>query len=414
MTSFTFVHAADLHLGSPFSGLALKDEMVARRFAEASRRAFEELVTQAVQIGAAFMVIAGDVYDGDWPDHSIGLFFNKQVARLHRAGIPVFLVKGNHDAASIVTKSISLPDSVKDFSTRKAETRRLDELKVAIHGRSFQDRAVEENLALTYPEAVPGWFNIGVLHTSCTGNPNHATYAPCSVADLTGRGYDYWALGHVHDYAELAHEPRIVFSGNLQGRNIRECGPKGAVAVEVQDGRITALRRLIVDQARWAHVVVDLAAAADTRAALDLVEAAIRPEAEAAGGRLLAIRVRLHGQTGLHGHMIADRAGFVGEVLAAAQRCHEDIWLEQVKFATTAPSRVAEPDAGSLDPAGLLHQLDRDPVFRAEAADLIAQILAKMPGGMADADAPLLADELDALCAEAEAMVISRLSGRAC
>jgi exonuclease SbcD len=414
MTRFTFVHAADLHLGSPFSGLSLKDETVARRFAEASRRAFEELVTQAIQIGAAFMVIAGDVYDGDWPDHTIGLFFNKQVARLHRAGIPVFLVKGNHDAASIVTKSISLPESVKDFPTRKADTHRLDALKVAIHGRSFQDRAVDENLALTYPEAVSGWFNIGVLHTSCTGSPNHASYAPCSVADLTGRGYDYWALGHVHDYAELAHEPHIVFPGNLQGRNIRECGPKGAVLVEVENGRVAALRRLIVDQARWAHVVVDLAEAADTRAALDLVEAAIRPESEAAEGRLLAIRVRLHGETDLHGPMIADRARFIEEVLAAAQRCHEDIWLEQVKFATTARPRQAEPDAGSLDPAALLHQLDRDPAFRAGAGELIAQILAKMPGGMADDDAPPLLDELDALCAEAEAMVISRLSGRAC
>lgn len=414
MASFTFLHAADLHLGSPFSGLALKDPEVAQRFAQASRRAFEELVGHALQIKAAFMVIAGDVYDGDWPDHSIGLFFNKQVARLARAGIPVFLIKGNHDAASVVTKSISLPDSVFGFPTRKADTHRLEALKVAIHGRSFQDRAVEENLALTYPDAVPGWFNIGLLHTSCAGSPNHATYAPCSVADLAGRGYDYWALGHVHDYAELSREPHIIFPGNLQGRSIRECGPKGAVAVDVADGRIAEMRRLIVDQARWALVSVDLTDATEPRGALDLVEAAIRPEVEAAEGRLLAIRVRLHGETRLHGHLIAERSQFVDEVQAAAQRCHEDVWLEQVKFATAAPARMPAPDTGGLDPAALLHQIDRDPGFRAEAHDLIASILEKMPGGMAEDDGPLLQDELEALCAEAEAMVLSRLSGRAC
>lgn len=411
--AFTFIHAADLHLGSPFAALALKDEEVARRFAQASRAAFEALVDQALDMRVAFMLIAGDVYDGDWPDHSIGLFFNKQVARLARAGIPVLLIKGNHDAASVVTKSITLPDSVRDFPTRKADTHRLEHLKVAVHGRSFQDRAVEENLALTYPAPVDGWFNIGLLHTSCAGSPNHATYAPCSIADLTGRGYDYWALGHVHDYAELATDPWVVFPGNLQGRSIRECGPKGAVAVDVADGRVTGLRRLVVDQARWAMVEVDLSQADEERAALDLIEAAIRPEVAAAEGRLLAIRVRLTGETALHGHLIAERDTFLEEVQAAAHRCHEDVWLEKMKFETAAPARREEPDLGGLDPAALLHQLDHDPDFQARARELLAGLLDKMPAGL-ESEEPIIEGELEALCAEAEAMVLSRLSGRTC
>jgi exonuclease SbcD len=108
---FTFLHAADLHLGSPFIGLTLKDEAVARSFATASREAFSELITRAIEIKVSFVVIAGDVYDGEWRDTSIGLFFNREIARLDRAGIPVFLLKGNHDAESVVTKSILLPDS---------------------------------------------------------------------------------------------------------------------------------------------------------------------------------------------------------------------------------------------------------------------------------------------------------------
>jgi DNA repair exonuclease SbcCD nuclease subunit len=323
------------------------------------------------------------------------------------------MIKGNHDAASVVTKSITLPDSVRDFPTRKADTHRLEHLRVAVHGRSFQDRAVEENLALTYPAPVPGWFNIGLLHTSCAGSPYHATYAPCSVADLTGRGYDYWALGHVHDYAELASDPWVVFPGNLQGRSIRECGPKGAVAVEVADGRVTALRRLVVDQARWALVEVDLSEAAEERAALDLIEAAIRPAAEAAEGRLLAIRVRLSGETALHGHLVAERDTFLEEVQAAAHRAHEDVWLEKVRFDTTPPARRERPDLGGLDPAALLHQLDRDPDFQARARELVSGLLDKMPAGL-DAEEPILEGEFEALCAEAEAMVLSRLSGRTC
>jgi DNA repair exonuclease SbcCD nuclease subunit len=175
---FTFLHAADLHLGSPLIGLSLKDPEVARRFAAASREAFSDLVTQAIAANVAFVIVAGDVYDGEWRDTSIGLFFNRQVARLDRAGIPVFLLKGNHDAESVVTKTISLPDSVSQFPTSRPGTFRIEDLKVALHGRGFPDRAVPENYALGYPDPVPGWVNIGVLHTSCDGRPGHAVYAP--------------------------------------------------------------------------------------------------------------------------------------------------------------------------------------------------------------------------------------------
>ena len=254
MTHFTFLHAADLHLGSPLTGLAMKDEVVARRFATASREAFSELVTQAIAEKVAFVVFSGDIYDGDWKDTAIGLFFNREVSRLARADIPVFLIRGNHDAESEITKAVTLPDNVVEFPTRKAETHQLHTLKVALHGRGFADRSAAENFAIAYPPPVKGWFNIGMLHTSCEGNAAHAVYAPCTVAELAGRGYDYWALGHVHEQAVLHRDPWIVYSGNLQGRSVRECGPKGAVLVDVADSRVAGLRPLIVDRARWLHV----------------------------------------------------------------------------------------------------------------------------------------------------------------
>jgi exonuclease SbcD len=153
---FTFLHASDLYLSSPLVGLALKDEDVAKRFATASRAAFSDLVNHALELKVAFVVIAGDVYDGEWKDTSIGLFFNREIARLDRAGIPVFLLKGNHDAESVVTKTISLPDCVRQFPADKPKTFMIEELKVAVHGRSFPERAVTENYALTYPDPVPG------------------------------------------------------------------------------------------------------------------------------------------------------------------------------------------------------------------------------------------------------------------
>src|SRR5690348_10622729 len=131
--NFQFIHAADLHLGSPFVGLALHDEEIAKRFSYANREAFSDLIARAVDLKVAFVVIAGDVYDGDWKDTSIGLFFNRELARLDRAGIPVFLVKGNHDAESVITKAISLPQSVQVFPSAKAKTFQIEDIEVALH-----------------------------------------------------------------------------------------------------------------------------------------------------------------------------------------------------------------------------------------------------------------------------------------
>src|SRR5580704_13204778 len=320
--SFTFLHAADLHLGSPFTGLALRDETLAQRFAKASRDAFSNLVSRAMEERVSFVVIAGDIYDGEWKDTSIGLFFNREIARLDRAGIQVFVLKGNHDAESVVTRAISLPGNVFQFPT-KSKTVRIEELEVALHGRSFSDRAVTENIVLDYPDPVPGWFNIGVLHTSCEGRPGHANYAPCTVPQLKSLGYQYWALGHVHEYEELAWDPWIVFPGNLQGRSIRECGPKGAVLVHVDDGRVVAVRRLIVDQARWAVAAVDLEGISEESQALRKIEDEIRPAIVQAEGRLLALRVQLRGAAALHHGLKADPRRFSDEVQAAADRCSE-------------------------------------------------------------------------------------------
>ena len=411
--SFTFLHAADLHLGSPFLGLTLKDEDVAKRFAAASREAFSNLVTHAIELKVAFVVIAGDVYDGEWKDTSIGLFFNRELSRLDRAKIPVFLVKGNHDAESVVTKTISLPDSVRQFPSNKATTHRIDELKVAVHGRSFPDRAVPENYALTYPDPDAGWFNIGVLHTSCDGRPPHAVYAPCTADDLARRGYQYWALGHAHEYEEVSRDPWIVFPGNLQGRHVRECGPKGAVLVEVADGHVRSVERLILDRARWANVGIDLSGIDNENTALRTIEDAIRPAADQADGRLLAVRVRLEGTTQLHRRLNADLRRFADEVQAAAQRCHEDVWLERLRVETRDVEKPSGVDASLLpiDLAAALNEIEKEPGARSAAADLVATIAGKLPAGIAT-DEKALDQDLDALLAAARDTVLGRILGQ--
>jgi DNA repair protein SbcD/Mre11 len=403
--NFRFLHAADLHLGSPLQGLAQKDEGVARRLASASRAAFEDLVTKALEENVAFAVIAGDIFDGDWKDASIGLFFNRQLARLSNRGVSTYFLRGNHDAESVVTKSLPWPDKVVEFSTRRPETRRIEDLRVALHGRGFPKREVGENYALDYPAPVPGWFNIGVLHTAC-GRTGHENYAPCTPVDLAARGYDYWALGHVHAFEIVSRDPWIVYSGNLQGRSVRECGERGAVIVEVAAARVTDVRRVLTDRARWAEVVIDAGEHGDEQGLLDAVEAAVRPHAERAEERLLAVRVTLAGAARLNARWLAD-PDLRDKVEAAAQRCSEDVWLERLRIATSEPRREAGGTAlAELDLAASLDACAADPDLRAHLMETIGTVKAKLPGGMREDPVDVL--DIESILADARALTLGR------
>jgi len=406
---FSFLHAADLHLGSPFLGLSSTDQELAQRVASASREAFVELVDQAISRKVSFVVISGDEYDGAWKDTTIGHFYNRQMARLSREGIPVYRCKGNHDAESVITTAVTLPDSVQTFQTKKATTFRIPGLRVALHGQSFANRSVSENLALGYPPAEPGWFNIGVLHTSCDGRPNHANYAPCSVQDLLQRGYQYWALGHCHEYEVLSSNPPIIFPGNLQGRSIRECGLKGAVIVEVEDGQVSSFTRLHLAKIQWALISADLSEATTETEAFEAIRREIQKEVEQAGSTPIVFRMILSGSTPLHQMLHAEPGRVVDEVLAAANHCSDAIWLESVKVQTTQPvvaTAGQDSPLAAIDLKTMLDSLRESPEVLTEARAAMESIKGKLPAMDLPDDA--FSDEsISGLVAEAYELLIS-------
>ena len=350
-------------------------------------------------------MIAGDVYDGEWKDNTVGLFFNREISRLTREGIPVFVVKGNHDAESVVTKTMPKPEGVTVFGTRKAETHRIEHLKVAVHGWSYEDRATAGDFSLRYPAAVPGWLNVGVLHSSCEGKSAHATYAPCSVQELAAHEYQYWALGHVHDHKVLCRDPWIVYPGNLQGRSVRECGSKGAVIVEVRDGDVRTVERVIVDSARWAAITVDVSSLATAAE----IAAAVRLEAESViedlGERILALRVTITGETPLHDRLRAAGSMLRDELQAVLHHIHEDTWLEKLEVRTSAPPAPKESALGGLDPIAMLAGLTDDTELRQSAREILGALLEKLPQSFAEV--PEMND-LDLLLDEARSIVVSR------
>lgn len=344
------LHAADLHIDSPLRGLASYEGSPAEELRTASRRALANLVTLATSEPVDAVLFAGDVYDGDWPDYQTGLFFARQMSLLREAGIRVYLVYGNHDAQNRMTRWLRLPDNVHVLETAEPETIRDENIGLAVHGQGFGQRAVTDNLALAYPDPCPGLFNVGLLHTALTGREGHDRYAPCTVDQLAGKGYDYWALGHVHTREIVSRDPWIVFPGNLQGRHARETGPKGCTIVTVDDLRVTSAEHRDLDVARWEHLRVDVSSAGDPNAAVDLVAEQLRALAqtdEAGGERLRAVRVTLTGRSPAHLRLWRDQQQLINDVRALANDLR-DVWVEKVRIATRPADTPGEGTAGLL------------------------------------------------------------------
>ena len=414
---FRFLHAADIHLDSPLVGLDRYESAPVDAARGATRHAFENLVRLAIDEEVAFVVLAGDLYDGDWKDYRTGLFFVDQMARLREAKIPVFVVAGNHDAASQLTKNLRPPDNVHFFSTKKPETRLVEAFDVAIHGQGFASRAITEDLAAGYPVADPSLFHIGLLHTSLEGREGHVTYAPTSAKVLTQKGYQYWALGHVHKREVVSKDPWIVFPGNLQGRHAREVGTKGCTLVTVENGAVVGVEERSVDVLRWAVCRVDVDGVATTSDMLERISRALMVEADHADGRAVATRVELTGSTACHEEISANPDHWVQEIRAlAAGVSSADVWIEKVRFAMDRPIDLAVAAArddalGSFlrDLAAVADSPDEIAALREALADVRAALPSELLSGE-DAVDPHAPELLTRFVAEARDLLLARIA----
>ncbi len=337
-----FIHAADVHLDSPLQSLALQDQAQIARMRRACREAFERLIDFSIEQKVAFVLLAGDLYDHGSPNMQIAVFLRNQLSRLEKNGVRVVIVKGNHDANNKITSALALPANTRILSDRKPETLLYDDLpvRVAIHGQSFKAGPVSENLAASYPAAVHGYLNIGILHTSLSGNIDHDVYAPCKLEDLTTRGYDYWALGHIHKGAKLICDPWVVYPGNLQGRNAKETGPKGCMLVEVEDDRISTVELIDLAVVRWESVQIELKGKSREAELVEAIRAALAQAHKDAENRPTAVRIILTGETPLH-DVIERRPNRLLQTVMelAAEIGGEDIWIEKIRD-DTVPALV--------------------------------------------------------------------------
>lgn len=402
-----FIHAADLHLDSPLRGLSKYQGAPEDAIRLAARRALENMVSLAIRERVDFVVIAGDVYDGDWEDVSTGLFLVAQMGRLNEHRIPVFLISGNHDAENRMTTTLPHPPNVTVFPTDQPKTEMLEHLRVAIHGQGYRIPAVKENLATNYPPPKSGYVNIGILHTGLTGREGHENYAPCNVNELVARGYDYWALGHIHQRESVNGDqwPRIEFPGNIQGRHIRETGEKGCLLVSLDASRRQAeVQFCPLDVFRWDLLEVDCSEISELTDIPELARDRIDQVLEAAGGRGCAVRLRLTGSCALHDSLVANQERIRNEIIAVALTMGSaPPWVEKVQIHTEPPGNaMAAPslsDDALKEIAQVIQDLSADETLLRSWFDQagIRTLLGNIP--------PHLSDEIDTLRRKTSSLV---------
>ncbi|MGM9922188.1 MAG: exonuclease SbcCD subunit D [Bhargavaea sp.] len=232
-----FIHAADLHLGSPFKGFAGLPGKISETVRESTFTAFRNLIDYAAGARPDFLLIAGDIYDGEDRSLRAQEQFRQGMETLSEAGVPVFVSHGNHDHLSGSWVRFSLPENVHVFGP-EVETAELTVrgTNVRIHGFSYPERHVTEPVIGHYPQTDSDAVEIGMLHGSIRGDEAHDVYAPFTKDELLGKGYDYWALGHIHKRQVLHKQPPIVYPGSLQGLHRKESGVKGFYDVTIGQG----------------------------------------------------------------------------------------------------------------------------------------------------------------------------------
>ncbi|TNJ65266.1 DNA repair exonuclease [Paenibacillus hemerocallicola] len=421
MKAFRFIHAADLHLDSPFKGLSALPPSVRDPLRESTFDALQRLVGIAIDERADFVLIAGDVYDSADRSLRAQLRFQRAVETLAERGIPVYAVHGNHDPDDGRKAKLRWPDSVRFFSSAEAECfPASDPLRgdlAYIHGWSYPTASVTENPLSRYGSPRTGGYNIGLLHANADGDPGHDNYAPCSVKELIRTGMDYWALGHIHSRRVLNDRPPIVYPGNLQGRSVRETGAKGCYVVDVAESGRTSLSFRAADAVRWFAADISIEGMTSEQELRDRLEERMRECEEEAGGRPSIVRFRLEGRGPLHRAL--RRHGPVRELteeLREAQRRRAEgedgapfVWIEsvQVRSGSELDMRLAAGRSGFLgDLMQLSEELAGDDVkLQAFCEEALAPLLAHPKAGALMAG--LLGEERADWLKAAEIMAIS-------
>jgi DNA repair protein SbcD/Mre11 len=418
MPAYRFVHAADIHLDSPLRSLALRNSGLAELIGNASREVLVRIVEMCIDEQVDALLLAGDLYDGEQTSMKTARFLAEQLRRLHAANIKIFVIRGNHDALSKITKELVLPESVHLFGGRAEAVeipRGRGDRPIVMHGLSFAKPQAPEGLLAKYRPPVEGAVNIGLMHTSLDGSTIHDIYAPCSTKDLADSGFRYWALGHIHKRSATIGSCTIVMPGIPQGRDIGESGPKSVTLVSVLDDGSIALDERIVSVAQFERVSVSVAGAASWTDLAPRIDAAIGEATDKSASEHVVARLAFSGTTPLAWNIRRDADLLRTEAESRAEAIG-NVWIEKLEI-DCKPPKALDP-VESAAPLDVLRKTMNEEAavsesFQAEADSIVSDLFAQIPPECRRALAPDdrgLALLVERLVAEGSEEILARLA----
>ena len=418
MTQLRFVHAADLHLDSPFTGMrAEAPSNVADALYRATFDAYNNIVDLCISERVDALLVAGDIYDSADRSLRAQRAFINGLERLDEAEIRSFVCHGNHDPLDGWEARLTYPPSCHRFgpSFERVPVSNEDPDRAVIYGVSYPTREVTRNLVSDLDMVDPGSFSIGLVHASVGNNPGHAPYAPCTLENLAQFGIHYWALGHVHNHQVLhEREPTVVYPGNPQGRHSNETGPRGVYLVEVSDSGGITLDFRSTDIVRWVHPLLDISKVETEQDLLDRIGELLQKTLSSTAGRCVVAQITLSGRGVLYDYLRRPETieGLREDINQEWERQSPFVWCERIKNETVSPYNREDRLAGSDFVAEFLHLCDRaktdSTLLDKLKSDLTAlyehRTYRRYLGDLAPRN-----DELSALVEEAESIALNLL-----
>ena len=418
MTLLRFVHAADLHLDSPFKGLRdAAPEGISGEISNATFRTYDNIIDLCIRERVAALLVAGDVYDGAERSLRAQRKFIEGLERLDEQGIRSFVCHGNHDPLDGWEARLAYPALCHRFGREweRVPVFPEDPARAVVHGISYPKSDVRDNLALGLGNVTPAGFSIGLLHANVGSDTGHESYAPCTVDDLRQAGVDYWALGHVHTRRILnERNPVVAYPGNPQGRHPNELGARGVYLVEVDDGGNANVEFRAVDLIRWERVSVDISPLESEQSLLDALHGKMEDVLDSADGRSVVARVSITGRGELSRSLRRPNAlrDWQEEINSSWAQRPPFVWCERIEDETSAPFDRSARAAGADFLAEVLKTSDRS---RGDA-ELMERLLADLPDLYEHGnyrrylrDAAPVEAELAALIAQAEELAVDLL-----
>ncbi|MCM3573373.1 MULTISPECIES: metallophosphoesterase family protein [Mesobacillus] len=349
MKQVKFLHTADLHLDSPMVGLRHLPKAIFHRLQKSTFTALKNIIDAAIKYQVDFVVIAGDLFDGEDRSIRAQAVLRNEMEKLADKGIKVYAIHGNHDHLGVKSLTLDFPENVHFFSEQveKVDYKKDDGTLVHLYGFSYPERHVMERWIEKYQKIEGADFHVGLLHGHFEGVSDHGKYAPFRLSDLIEKDYDYWALGHIHKKAFLSQQPYIVYPGNPQGRNRKELGEKGAYIVSLSEAG-SEVSFFDTADVIWDEAVID---ARDLFSFNSLYENCLDAiDSKRREGKGVLLDIKIEGlNSGLSDVIEKIENGELLELLQEAEKEEDSfVWVHRLKFTEDI----------AVDRAGLIKQSD--------------------------------------------------------